>query len=209
MTISYVHADQSPSRPQEKLPRKIGPLGRVRRAGEQLWYGPTLAREWVAAPTDASSEEGRHEALGFAARSYERHSRVAKRAHVGFIVFQVLTIGAAATATVLNVSASVGDVARAIPSAIAAVSATVVATFHFRATWLRHRAAVSAIETEQLNFRLCTGPYGVKGPSEHTDIHERERAGLFIARIVAISRRADTEENETPHAYPDSASSTP
>jgi hypothetical protein len=184
--------ERFPEAQRERIPR-IGLLGRVRQRLVRFWYRPMMDHDWVGAPYI----EGPKEALTYAERSFERHTNVAGRAHFGWLLFQTVTIGAAALATVLTVASNLSDVTRAIPSAIAALSATALGTFHFRETWHRHRDGARAIDSEQLKFRHCTGRYDNGDPTDRT-VGEHERIGLFLEALEKISRRADDEPPETP-----------
>lgn len=163
------------------LPRRL--LGRA-------FFGRLVEEEWTTEPQPGSE---RSAALRYAARQYSHHDGVAKRAQLWFILFQLLTIGAAALATVLNVAGSLSDTAKAIPSAVATLSAAVLAAFHFRLIWRQHRVAARRIDFERLKFQLRAEDYFV----EDTDPRdEREAVERFLTEVDAVSRAADADPED-------------
>jgi hypothetical protein len=90
----------------------------------------------------------RAKALEYAKKEEARHRKVERRYRTFFIVFQALTIAAAALATVFAVSDSIAEELRAIPAAIATLGASVLAAFQFRGAWHRHRDATRRLRYE-------------------------------------------------------------
>jgi uncharacterized protein DUF4231 len=140
----------------------------------------------------------RDRALRYAKGELARH-RSAERWHRAFfVVFQVVTIVSAATATVLAVADpnDVPSVVRAIPAAIATLGAAVLAAFGFRNAWRRHLSAARNLTYEILKFETEVREYRETEPRP-----EPFGVDMFLERVDSISR-AGHQEPEAVEAEP-------
>jgi len=132
-------------------------------------------------------------ALHFAAVKRRNHRRFSW-AYLGFfILFQALTIGAAAAATLVAVDETLSSLWRAAPAALATLGTSVLAAFQFRDGWLRHRRAARLLDYEILKFKNQMREYRPGEPRP-----QPTGVDVFLDRVESISRsghqEADTKE---------------
>jgi hypothetical protein len=134
-------------------------------------------------------------ALTYAAEEHRLHKAVARRMQKAHVVFQGLTIAAAAVATVVAVKPPwANDWVAAVPAAIATLSAAAVATFRFERHWLRHRRAASGIDLERALFVGAAGAYEAMAGADAEACARATTA--FIGDVNRISREGYEDLDE-------------
>ena len=180
-----------PAEPNDPPPPR---RSRWERLKSWVVYGNVGAglRPYYSKKKPPSGEERYEFALTYAAEECRRHGRVARRMQSAHVIFQALSIAAAAAATVLAVKPpEASDWIAAVPAALATFAAAALATFRFERHWLRHRRAATGIGAERALFVGCAGEYERESEGDPMSATTR-----FIAQINRISREGEEDVEE-------------
>jgi hypothetical protein len=152
----------------------------------RFWRPPArerFVRYWggLRTPELASPEE--EDALRIAVALWSHRHGAAQRAKVGFSVAQFTAPVAAGTATVLAGFTSV-SVWAVIPSAIATIASSLLASFGFRENWYRLRWLSRKIGFEIVTFAMGADSYRELDPARRVDLLMKKLDELSIKPLA-------------------------